>query len=507
MGFWSKKEVKAPEAKEPGFSIFNTDLFMQGKSRDGTRIQTALAKTFQKELPRPVGVAMDDSGNNGQPFPKLGVSRGQIPDAQLEWYASQGFIGFPLCAIIAQHWLVNKVCAMPARDAVRTWFDIVVTEGSGDNTDLVDKMKTIDKKMGLKDSCIEFVKMGRVFGIRHALFVVETGDPKYYERPFNIDGIKKGQYKGISQIDPTWISPEMIGSAISDPANLDFYEPTFWIINGKRYHKSHFIIYRGEEVADILKPTYMYGGVSVPQKIYERVYAAERTANEAPMLAMTKRLITMKMNMSAGIANQADVEEKISIWSRFMNNFGVKLLGEDEEVNQTDTSLADVDTVIMTQYQICAAIADLPGVKLLGTSPKGFNATGDYEQESYREELDTVQQKITPLVNRHHLLVLKSELESSTPTDIEWNPISSPNAKDQSAINYQDAQADQIWLEAGAIAPSEVRERIRSNPNVGYQAIPEEFPADELPDEEEIDPNANLDDPANAEEGSNAQAS
>ncbi len=35
---------------------------------------------------------------------------------------------------------------------------------------------------------------------------------------------------------------------------------------------------------------YNYFGVSVPERIYERVYASERTANEAPQLAMTKRL-------------------------------------------------------------------------------------------------------------------------------------------------------------------------------------------------------------------------
>ena len=128
--------------------------------------------------------------------------------------------------------------------------------------------------------------MGRVFGVRIALFVIESEDPDYYVKPFNADGVTPGSYKGISQIDPYWCTPELSQRAASDPTALDFYEPTYWIINGRRVHKSHLVIMRGPDVGDILKPSYLYGGLSVPQLIYERVYAAERTANEAPQLCL-----------------------------------------------------------------------------------------------------------------------------------------------------------------------------------------------------------------------------
>ena len=54
-----------------------------------------------------------------------------------------------------------------------------------------------------------------------------------------------------------------------------------------------------------MKPAYLYGGLPVPQLISERVYAAERTANEAPMLAMTKRLTVLKCDITQAVANQA----------------------------------------------------------------------------------------------------------------------------------------------------------------------------------------------------------
>ena len=71
--------------------------------------------------------------------------------------------------------------------------------------------------------------------------------------------------------------------AAGDPAAIDFYEPTYWRVNGNLYHKSHLIITRYSEVADILKPTYIYGGIPLTQMLYEAVYNYERTSNEAPI--------------------------------------------------------------------------------------------------------------------------------------------------------------------------------------------------------------------------------
>ncbi|MBZ4283755.1 DUF1073 domain-containing protein, partial [Streptococcus pneumoniae] len=85
--------------------------------------------------------------------------------------------------------------------------------------------------------------------------------------------------------------------------SLHYYEPTYWLINGRRYHRSHLVIYRTCEVPDILKPMYRYGGVPVPQRVMERVYCAERTANEAPELAMTKRLTAFGTDAAAAVSN------------------------------------------------------------------------------------------------------------------------------------------------------------------------------------------------------------
>src|SRR6202000_510843 len=120
----------------------------------------------------------------------------------------------------------------------------------------------------------DVLPFGCMFGVRIAYFKVDSPDPKYYEKPFNIDGVRPGSYKGIVQIDPYWVAPLLDRDAESRPASMHFYEPTWWIVDGQRFHRDHLIIFRNDEPADILKPVYIYGGVPVPRQLMEGVYAA-----------------------------------------------------------------------------------------------------------------------------------------------------------------------------------------------------------------------------------------
>ena len=404
---------------------------------------------------------------------------GDIAPSQMLWYANQSFIGYQTAAILSQNWLINKACAMPARDAVRHGYDTTINDGSEIRPEVLDFIRKRDKDFKIKQNCAEFVTMERKFGIRVAMFEVDSNDANYYELPFNIDGVAEGSYRGISQIDPYWITPELDVNAASNPASKHFYEPTWWRINGKRVHRTHLVIGRnGDDLPDILKPTYFYGGIPTPQKIATRVFASERTADEAPMLAMTKRLISLKTDITEAEANGPAFIEKMTFWSTLMSNFGVKIIGQDEEVDQKDTSLNDLDAVIMTQYQLVAAAAEVPATKLLGTSPKGFGASGEYEESSYHEFLESIQENdLSPLVNRHHALLIKSEVmkKFNIPffeTEVAWKPTDTPTDKEQAEIQKINADRDLALIQGGAIDGTDSRLRIISDPDSGYTGIP-----------------------------------
>ena len=412
-----------------------------------------------------------------------------VPEVQFNWYAGQGFIGFQSCAILAQQWLIDKACTVPAQDAVRNGWTVTRNDGKELAPATEDKLRAVSKRMKLTEHLVQAARFNRIFGIRIVLFQVDSTDPEYYEKPFNPDGVRPGSYRGMVQVDPYWITPELSARAASDPSAPDFYEPTWWRISGKRYHRSHLVVCRTSEVPDILKPSYLYAGVSIPQKIAERVYAAERTANEGPQLALSKRTTVMGTDLAQFLANQDKAAQNLSVFSWFQNNFGVKVIDkESDQIQQFETSLSDLDSVIMTQYQIVAAASCVPATKLLGTSPKGFNATGEYEESNYHEELGSLQEHVlTPIIDRHNLLAIRSEVSPDAPfnTTVVWNPLDAMTAKEVAEVNKLQAETDVALVNAGAIDGFDVRKRLQADPDSGYNGIAD--PVDEdpaAPDEE-----------------------
>jgi len=398
-----------------------------------------------------------------------------VPEGIQRWYMSQGFIGYQSCAIIAQHWLVDKACSMSGEDAARNGWTIKARGGKKLSTENSDLIKEADKRFTLKHNLIELNRFKNVFGIRVAIFKVESTDPLYYEKPFNIDGVAKDSYQGISQIDPYWMMPVMTTKGTSDPASIGFYDPEYWVISGKKYHKSHLVIARGPQPADILKPTYIFGGVPLTQRIYERIYAAERTANESPLLAMSKRTSAIHVDMQRALANQAEFEQRLALWIRYRDNHGVKVLGKEESMEQFDTNLSDFDSIIMNQYQLVSAIARTPSTKLLGTSPKGFNATGEFEMRSYHEELESVQEHVfMPLLERHYDILARS-LDLGTNLEAVCNAVDSMTAKERAELNYMKAQTAAIQVnDIGAVSPAEYRNTLREDEHSGYNELTDE---------------------------------
>lgn len=463
----------------------------------GTDLQSVLARSIQRSITDIPTIDSSliftgDAAAEAVKKTKVGdafsgtqdLSVGSISPALTGWYASQGFIGHQLCAIIAQHWLVGKACAMPAEDALRNGWttDFKGVEDANQVEELTETLSTLDSKFNLDKVLLEAAKFTNVFGIRILIPLVDSTDPEYYKKKFNADGITPGSFRGWTQIDPQWIFPLLDSVGASDPSSPEFYEPTFWVAGGVTYHRSHLVIFKTEEPADILKPSYLFSGIPLTQRIAERVYAAERTANEAPLLAMSKRTTVLKVDLAKAKMKLSAFLGRIQQWVNYRDNYQVKVIGNSEDMTQTDTSLADLDVVIMTQYQLVAAIARVPATKLLGTSPKGFNATGEHEMKSYHEYLESIQSTwFDRFLERHYLLVSLSCLDGIEITHT-WEPVDSVGAEVAANIQKIKAETAAIYLDQGVISPDEDRSRLRMDKESDYN-LPEDVVAPGVPEE------------------------
>lgn len=490
LKIFSKKEPeKKKEIKKLNF--FDVDLSDGADDREQI-LEEINAKVFQKTptdfLSGDKSKAMDAgiSSLKGQ----FQISNTFLDAAQLSWFASQSFIGYQVCAMLAQQWLIAKACDVPSKDSISKGYELTINNGVEIDTEIKANLREYDDAYRLTKNLLEFVRAGRIYGIRIAIFLVESNDPLYYEKPFNLDGVLPDSYRGILQVEPFWITPELDSDAAANPASIYFYEPTWWRISGQRYHRSHLVIMRNEEVSDILKPSYLFGGLSIPQKIMERVYSAERTANEAPLLSLTKRSTYLHTDLTQVMAQPGKFKRRMESWMRFLNNYGVKILGKDETAEQHETSLADLDAVIMTQYQLVAAASNVPVTKLLGTTPKGFNASGEYDEDSYHEELSNIQtHNLSPLLQRHYDLIIKAIISpkyniAPFTVCIKWNALKNTSAKEMAELNKMKAETDQLLINNGEISPEEARGRLINDRDSGYNGLIAEIPETEILSEE-----------------------
>lgn len=512
LKYWPYEPATDDQPKPERRGVFSTDTANSG---DPDKVSNLFATRLgmlsdQHPVARYVGgVAMDSiDGDEGVMALKSAYSNNQpnINDAITGWFLHGGFIGHQLAGLVAQNWLIDRCCFLPARDAIRKGFQLHTADGDAiDVPDVLRLIKRADKKFKLNQNLREAIYKGKVFGVRIVFFKIASTDPKFYEYPFNLDSVTPNSYKGMVQVDPYWCAPELDAAAASEPDSMHFYEPTWWLINGKRYHRSHLFIYREGDVADILKPSYQYGGIPLPQKIMERVYAAERTANEAPQLAVSKRTTYIKTDLEGVVMGGPDMVDGLRTAAELADNFQKVMIDASDDVVQFDTALADLDITIMTQYQLVAATAGVPGTKLLMTQPKGFAATGEFDEAMYHEELESVQDSVTPMVERHHQLVMRSYVTpimrkveptfDHIDTSISWNPLDSPTAKEYAEINLIKAQTDVALVQAGSIDYVDGRNRLINDPDSGYAGIEE---AERPDDDGDGNPDAPLSMPAPA---------
>ena len=398
-------------------------------------------------------------------------------------FATQCFIGFQACAILTQNWLINKACLLPTIDAIRPDYELsyVTTDEEEIDKDFLSKITDLSndrKGFNIKKICQIFAEKKRQFGQVLAYPIIEGVD---YSLPFNIDVVTKDSYKGMTVVDPVWYQAILDEDAIANPQSLRYMKPTwFQMPDGTKVHHSWCLFNTNGEVPDILKPTYRWGGYPIPQLIYKRAYAAEKTANEAPMLAQSKRLLVADINVKSYLLNQRQGEEELRTLANFRDNFGVMIKRRGDSVQQIDTSLTDLDEVIMTQFQLAAAAAGMTATKLLETQPKGFNSTGDYEDDQYKMTCVSIQDTdYIPLLDFHYKLLSVSKYGINRDYSINFKPIDAPTEKERAEINEIKARTDATYIDAGIFSPDEIRDNVVKDPNSGYNDITGELTGEE----------------------------
>ena len=498
--FMTPEPVKPPEDLPEGRKLFGIggqdDIPHCERGITAEKARSLMALTFQKTR-ADLKVAKPGSGRYAQDSYALpvkdiaGSGDGIGRDIIYTFFAKQCWIGYKNCALLLQNWLINRCCSIPAEDAVAGGYRLEYADnntaaGSDEaarkeakkKADLLPKIQAAaERKYDLSGKLRQLCFNRAGYGTGIAYFVIDGEDPA---TPLNPDGIRPGSFRGITIIEPQWCEALLSENNVLDPLSPDWYRPEWYTVNGKKVHKSRLFTTVYREVPDDLKPTYHFGGMPLPQMLYERVYSAEKTANEILELVQTKRTFVMQGNTQEIAKNPRRFENIFNALSRFRNNQSIMVVDRtDENFTQMDTALTDVDNITWTLYQLVSGVASIPEYKLFGTNMKGFNSTGEGETRNYLQMLRGMQENVLePFLRKAYSIICRSDLGNREKYDIVFNPLSVPTEAEQAATQGAKSSYYGNLINAGVVSPEEVRQALRQDENSGFTDIAEDLPED-----------------------------
>jgi phage-related protein (TIGR01555 family) len=438
---------------------------------------------------QPEQMAMDDGG---QSIPAFGW---------LNTYGGLGctltFPGYPYLANLTQISEYRAPSEVISTEMTRKWLKIV-SKGDKGGAGVGDRIKELTDRMvelKVRDVFKTAAWYDGVFG-RGQVYIEIKGDEGDLARqkPLTIEnngGVKKGSLKSLKAIEPYWTTPASYNA--SYPERADYYVPQSWYIMGRKTHSTRLLNFVSREVPDILKPSYNFGGISMSQLMEPYVNMWLRTRKSVNDLINKFSITTLLTDLNATLSggDGSDTVKRATLFTRLRDNLGLFMLNKGtEELGQVNTPLSTLDKLQAQSQEHMAAPCHIPLIKLFGVVPTGLNATGEGEIQVWYDFVRACQENLFGPQMDILIKVIQLDLWGSIDPNIgyEWVALDEPTAKEKAEERKSNADEAAVYLTNGVVDPDEVRTKLQSDPNSGWDQLQGSAPEPEEPAEPSIDP-------------------
>ena len=423
------------------------------------------------------GIAMDN----------IGITQYDINQIPLPSLSSR--IGFPALAILSQHGILQNMAKAYSGDCTRRW--IKINTKNSDDQSHVDKIKLIESEM-------HRFNIKGLFG-RIVELIVTQGGCKLYTKIKNDDNelttplqiqkekIGKGDVLYFKVVEPIDCTP--INFNTTSPLLENYYIPQDWNVQSVQVDKSRLLHFAYSEPPRLLKPIYWFYGVSLTQLVIEYLNTFESVRKEIAKIMKRFNVNIIKTNMSA-LDDGADavainnLKSRIQLIADGAENMDVIALDNNiispEEWQQFTMSLGGLPDILAQNAELISAVSQVPVVKLFGTQPKGFNASGDIELRMWYDRIHSLQESLLRpnLENVFKLIQLNLFGEIDDGLIFEFVPLYQPTEKEQAEIDSMQANIDVNYVNSGIIAPEEIRTNLINAKNGKYTTLEDIMPDD-----------------------------
>lgn len=441
------------------------------------------------------------------------------------------FLGYPYLSELAQRPEYRVMSETIADDATRKWIDFDVVgdkkkqaeerakdpqgydERMADPDERQKRLKAADKldkvkalkddqlRLGLKERLYEQARNDGFFGRSHLFLDIMTtpgAEPSDEEliTPIgngrdatSVSKVPKGSLRALRTIEPVWTYPQMYNAI--NPLREDWYNPQQWYVMGKQIHISRLPTFIGHPVPDLLKPAYSFGGLSLTQMAKPYVDMWLQTRQSVADLIHSFSVMVLMTDLSTLMQpqNANALLARIAMFNMLRDNQGTFVVNKNtEDFKNVSAQLSGLHELQAQSQEHMASVHRIPLVKFTGIQPAGLNASSEGEIEVYDDTIGAYQTRFfDPNLRKiiyFEMLSLWGEIDPEI--TYHWEKLREITQAEKGQKEKDDADRDVKYIDAGVLAPQEVRARIIDDADLPYADLdPDEVP--EPPQEEGLD--------------------
>lgn len=395
------------------------------------------------------------------------------------------YLGAPYLAELAQISEYRIPAESLSTEMTRTWGHLV-SKSSDPKAD--DKIKDITadiEKFNLRDLFRQAALKTEWFGRGH-LYISVEGQDDDRNRQLPLEELKVGALQGFTCIEPYWLTPYSWNS--THPERPDFYKPQSWYVLGRKTHASRLLTFIFREVPDLLKPAYDFGGISITQLMLPYVQRWLRTAKSVNDLINIFSIVTLATDLQTLLQVPADDEKgllaRLQGFTQARDNKGAMLVNKDtEELKIQNVPLSGLDKLQAQSQEHMATPGRMPLIKFFGIVPAGLGSgKAEGEFQAWFDYVHALQE----LGYRPNLKVALDYIQMNRYGKVdddlvwEWNSLWEPTPKEEAEIRKADSERDGAYLDRQVITQDEVRDKLRNDPESGYNGLQGKAPDPEI---------------------------
>lgn len=315
-------------------------------------------------------------------------------------------LSYAECAFLASDSIINNAITKYSNEILRKGGNIVINCDDMDiKESLREKVENRLKELDFFSVLSEAIKTSLAFG--GALIFIDINAEDLSEPLYDKAKImSKNKIQGLRVVPPYLCGASDVETA--NPLNADFMKPKKWFISGNAgvVDSSRVIPLIVFDAPSLIKPLFNFFGISLTQFMKSYVASADIARQSLSDMLLRFRSEIIKSDLIK--INPTEAVSRAKAINKQKNNNALILLTKDEEYIQSITPLSGLDKLIAQLQENVAVSARLPSVKLLGLTPSGFNATGDFDLASYYDEIMSLQNSvIKPVVEQILNLLIK----------------------------------------------------------------------------------------------------